>query len=204
MHKPRSSLAIALQDYTGPRPGVALTIAAVALIAALIVGVVHVITLGRAGTVIEEGQRTIRTLHSYNAALEVWRQFGEGVPEEEMPPQQIRLRDSIALALGRNLRALQEDLSDPIDRDLVATVIAELPVGRGAGDAAGLSQAGRGAMIVLTARQDSALFRAASDYQQSQFLAAAVIILTVIAAGVLIIPMSWLYVRHKRGVPPGM
>lgn len=204
MHKPRSSLAIALQDYTGPRPGVALTIAAVALIAALIVGVVHVITLGRAGTVIEEGQRTIRTLHSYNAALEVWRQFGEGVPEEEMPPHQIRLRDSIALALGRNLRALQEDLSDPIDRDLVATVIAELPVGRGAGDAAGLSQAGRGAMIVLTARQDSALFRAASDYQRSQFLAAVVIILTVVAAGVLIIPMSWVYIRYKRGIPPGM
>ena len=204
MHKPRSSLAIALQDYTGPRPGVALTIAAVALIAALIVGVVHVITLGRAGTVIEEGQRTIRTLHSYNAALEVWRQFGEGIAEEEMPPQQIRLRDSIALALGRNLRALREDLSDPIDRDLVSTVIAELPMGRGAGDAVELSQAGRGAMIVLTARQDSALFRAASDYQQSQFLAAAVIILTVIAAGVLIIPMSWLYVRYKRGVPPGM
>ncbi|MCZ6758939.1 MAG: hypothetical protein O7D29_00980, partial [Gemmatimonadetes bacterium] len=65
-------------------------------------------------------------------------------------------------------------------------------------------QAGRGAMIVLTARQDSALFRAASDYQQSQFLAAAVIILTVVAAGVLIIPMSWVYIRYKRGIPPGM
>jgi hypothetical protein len=34
--------------------------------------------------------------------------------------------------------------------------------------------------------------------------AALLIGLTVIAAGVLIIPMSWVYVRYKRGIPPGM
>ena len=34
--------------------------------------------------------------------------------------------------------------------------------------------------------------------------AAVLIALTIVAAGVLIIPMSWVYVRYKRGVPPGM
>jgi len=60
MPQPRSSLAIALQDYAGPRPGIALTIAAVALIAALAIGAVHIVTLGRTGSIIEDGQRTIR------------------------------------------------------------------------------------------------------------------------------------------------
>jgi hypothetical protein len=59
-------------------------------------------------------------------------------------------------------------------------------------------------MMVLAARQDSALFRAAAQSQQSQMFAAILIALTIIAAGVLIIPMSWVYVRYKRGIPPGM
>ena len=43
----RSSLAIALnQYYTGPRPGIALTISALALIAAVAIGVAHVVMLG--------------------------------------------------------------------------------------------------------------------------------------------------------------
>ncbi len=67
-----------------------------------------------------------------------------------------------------------------------------------------LGTASRNAMIVLTARQDSALFRAASQYQRSQFFAAVLVGLTVVAAGVLIIPMSWAYVRYKRGIPPGV
>jgi hypothetical protein len=59
-------------------------------------------------------------------------------------------------------------------------------------------------MMVLAARQDSSLFRAAAQSQQSQMFAAILIALTIIAAGVLIIPMSWVYVRYKRGIPPGM
>ncbi len=202
MPQPRSSLAIALQDYAGPRPGIALTIAAVALIAALVVGAVHIVTLGRAGSVIEDGQRTIRTLHSYNAALEAWRQASSGDAAAAFP-EQIRLRDSIATELARNLTSLRDEMADPIDRQLVSDVLRELPVEAGTGDRE-LSDAGRAAMIVLTARQDSALFRAAAEYQRSQFMAAVIIGLTVVAAGVLIIPMSWVYVRYKRGIPPGM
>lgn len=201
MTQPRSSLAIALQDYKGPRPGIALTIAAAALIAAIAVGVVHIYLLGRSGGAIEEGRQTIRTLHSYNALLEVWRQMtAEGTQSME----QQRLRDSIAYALRQDLASLQERLTDAVDRDLVAEVLDDLDV---SATGAGASEPGvrsREAMIVLTARQDSALFRAASEYQRSQFFAAVVIGLAVVAAGVLIVPMSWMYVRYKRGVPPGM
>ena len=203
MTQPRSSLAIALQDYKGMRPGIAITIAAVALIAAIAIGIMHIYMLGHSGAAIAEGQRTIRTLHTYNAALEVWREMASDTNLEY--PEQRRLRDSIATALQTEFRELQGEVTDSVDRNLVGTVLQDLstpqadrPVG------SELGQAGREAMIVLTARQDSALFRAASRYQESQFFAALVIGLAVIAAGILIVPMSWMYVRYKRGVPPGM
>jgi hypothetical protein len=53
-------------------------------------------------------------------------------------------------------------------------------------------------MVLLTARQDSALFRAAARYNRSQYLAALFIGLAVFAAVILIVPMSWMYVRYKR------
>ncbi len=56
MTKARSSFAIALDYYKGPRPGIALTVAAVALIGALIIGVIHVIALGSDRAVISDGQ----------------------------------------------------------------------------------------------------------------------------------------------------
>ncbi len=204
MTQPRSSLAIALQDYKGPRPGIALTIAAIALIAALIVGIVHTMGLGRSGSAIAEGGRTMRTLHRYNAALEVWRQMAAS--PQQFPEQQ-RLRDSLATALKTQLGELQAQLVDSTDRELVGEILAD--VGSWTADRpveAGLDLGARGreAMMVLTARQDSALFREAARYQRSQMFAAALIGLTVIAAGVLIIPMSWVYVRYKRGIPPGM
>ncbi len=75
MTKPRSSLAIALEYYKGPRPGIALTIAAVALIGALIIGVIHVIALGKDRGVISDGQKTDITINRHAAALDVWRQM---------------------------------------------------------------------------------------------------------------------------------
>ncbi|NIM52125.1 MAG: hypothetical protein GTN62_13200 [Gemmatimonadales bacterium] len=204
MTQPRSSLAIALQDYKGIRPGIALTIAAMALIAAIAVGFAHIFMLGRSGEAIEDGQRTVRMLHSYNAALEVWRQMAAPGAELQFP-EQAQLRDSIAYSLQLQLTALQDEVTDPIDKDLVGDVLADFTPGAEestAGSELGLR--GREAMIVLTARQDSALFRAAARYQQSQFIAALVIGLAVVAAGILIIPMSWMYVRYKRGIPPGM
>ena len=197
---------MALQDYKGIRPGIALTIAAVALIAAIGLGIVHIYMLGRSGDAIDDGRGTIRTLHSYNAALEVWRQMA-AMPETEVRfEDQRRLRDSISLALREDLRALQEQLADTVDRQLVGEVLEDLDMTAVARGAAGteLGLRGREAMIVLTARQDSALFRAAAEYHRSQYFAALVIGLAVIAAGILIVPMSWMYVRYKRGVPPGL
>lgn len=203
MTSPRSSLAIALQDYKGPRPGIALTIAAVALIAAIVVGFAHIVMLGRSGAVIEDGQRTIRTLHSYNAALEVWRQMAS---QELEFVEQAQLRDSIRHALNLELSALQQELDDPVDKELVGDVLRDLqrPAAEAATEGGALGQRGREAMIVLTARQDSVMFQAARQYQQSQWIAAVLIGLSVVAAGVLVIPMSWMYVRYKRGIPPGM
>ncbi len=203
MTSPRSSLAIALQDYKGPRPGIALTIAAIALIAAIVVGFVHIVMLGQSGSVIDDGQRTIRTLHSYNAALEVWRQLASGEVEFT---EQAQLRDSIQHALNLELSALQEELDDPVDKELVGDVLSDLQQPAAEAEAAGiaLGQLGREAMIVLTARQDSMMFQAARQYHQSQWIAAVIIGLAVLAAGILVIPMSWMYVRYKRGIPPGM
>ena len=204
MAQRRSSLAIALQDYKGPRPGIALTVAAIALIAALVGGVIHVPMLGRSGATISEGQQTVRTLHSYNAALEIWRQMAATPDTAFAFPEQVRLRDSLGRALRTNLRQLSAELSDSIDRSLVAEILEDLTVAESEVALFELGAASRNAMIVLTARQDSALFRAASQYQRSQFFAAVLVGLTVVAAGVLIIPMSWAYVRYKRGIPPGV
>lgn len=205
---PRSSLAIALgQYYTGPvRPGVALTIAAVALLAAMVVGVFHVVTLGQSGLAISSGGRTMRTLNRYNAALEVWRQMA-ALPEKEMQfPEQVKLRDSIAAGLGAELTTLQSLVPDSTDKRLIGQVLSDLAA-TVPGSATGrvdLGAAGRSAMIVLSARQDSALFRAAGDYSRSQFLAAILIGLTIIASASLIFPISWAYIRYKQGIPPGM
>lgn len=204
MTQPRSSLAIALQDYKGPRPGVALTIAAAALIAALIVGIVHTVLLGRSSAAIRQGGETMRTLHRYNAGLEVWRQMATaGV---QFPDQQ-RLLDSLGSALHAQLFGLRDVLTDSVDRALVGEVVADLETWRATPQAQptpNLGLRGREAMMVLAARQDSALFRAAARSQRAQMFAAILIALTIIAAGVLIIPMSWVYVRYKRGIPPGM
>jgi len=202
----RSSLAIALnQYYTGPRPGVALTIAAVALIAAVGVGIAHVMMLGQSGLAISDGQTAMRTLHRYNAALEVWRQMAV-LPEKDIKfPEQKKLRDSIAAALRTEITALRSQTKDSTNARLLGTVLADLqPGGADKAPMMDLGTNGRGAMIVLAAREDSSLFRAAQRYATSQLFAAVLIGLTVVAAATLIFPMAWAYVRFKRGIPPGV
>jgi hypothetical protein len=198
MTHPRSSLAIALQDYRGPRPGVALSIAAVALIAAMGLGVVHVIALGRAAARLTESQQTIRALHRYTAALEVWRQMAAG--QLEFVAQR-RLRDSLAVGLRTELAGLRSSLTDSTDRALVGQVLDDLLRPGDESAVFELGTSGREAMILLVSRQERALFEAASASQRGRVLGAILIALTVIAAGVLIIPMSWVYVRFKRGIP---
>jgi len=198
MNRPqRSSLAIALEDYKGPRPGIALTIAAVFLVAAIAVGVIHVVMLGKAGNSIEDGSQTIRTLNGYNAALEVWRQLATDTGD--VTAQERQMRDSIALSLQRQFTTLRAELEEPADQQLVDEILDDFTPTEG-----GVGVQGREAIILLKARQDSAIFQAATGWQSSQYMAALIIGLAVVAAGVMIIPMSWAYVRYKRGIPPGL
>jgi hypothetical protein len=199
MTQPRSSLAIALQGYKGPRPGIALTIAAVALLAAILVGVWHLIALGGAAAQLRETQQTIRTLNRYNAALEVWRQMAS---EQQEFAAQEHLRDSLGMALRTELAQMRAAMTDSTDRALVGEILGDLqrPEQQGRIE---LGSAGREAMIVLTAHQDSTLLAAATESQRARIAGAVIIALAVLAAGVLIIPMSWLYVQYKRGVPLG-
>ncbi|MDH4046111.1 MAG: hypothetical protein OEW06_16810 [Gemmatimonadota bacterium] len=191
---------MALQDYRGPRPGIALTIAAAALLVALVVGVFHLMGLGRSAAILANSQRTIQTLNRYNATLEVWRQMATGNLRFE---QQRQLRDSLAFVLRTNLDGLRQELTDSTDRMLVSTILADLDVSP-ATPQLQLGVAGREAIIVLTVRQDSALLTAASESQRSRVIGAVLIGLTVVAAAVLIVPLSWAYVRFKRGIPPGL
>lgn len=202
MTQPRSSLAIALQDYRGLRPGIALTIAAAALLAAIGVGAVHIVLLGQSVATIQEAGQTIRTMHRYDAALEVWRQMAA---DESGSDAQHLLRDSIALALRADLANLMDETADTTDRDLIGGIVRELtPAAAGQSGTVDLASAGREEMILLRGRQDDALFSAAAASQRSQIIGAILIALTVVAAGVLIIPMSWVYIRYKQGIPPGL
>ena len=63
----------------------------------------------------------------------------------------------------------------------------------------GLGAEERQAMIVLVSHQDAALFEAAAASQRAVTFAAVLLALTVLAAGMLVIPMAWLYIRYKRG-----
>jgi len=200
MPQPRSSLAMALQDYKGPRPGIALTVAAVALVIAMVVGAFHLIGLSRSAALVSESQHGVETLNRYNATLEVWRQMAT---EDLEFVAQRRLRDSLAYALRTDLAGLRDQLTDSTDRALVGTILADLDASP-ATPSLQLGVAGREAMIVLTARQDSALFEAAAAGQRARVIGAVLIALTLIAAVVLIVPLSWAYVRFKRGIPPGM
>ena len=176
MTKPRSSLAIALEYYKGPRPGITLTVAAVALIGALIIGVIHVVTLGGDRAVISDGQKTARMLNRYAAGLDMWWQMALS-PDEGSPDRQ-RLRDSIGVALRVHLQDLRRDLADPMAQLLVNDILESIhnPSSGREVDINTLTTQARSAMIALTARQDSALFQA----------------------------VARVYLRYKAGVPPGI
>ena len=189
----RSSFAVAMKDYTFIRPGIAITISAVTLALALIIGLWLIFSLNEAAQTVVHGARTSEMLHRYNAGLEVWRQMATGTDPRFRRVEAVAQRDS----LGRGLRVQLADLASSMDdheRDLVQTVLGGLTsTGTGAGTEA------RQAMIVLLAKQDSAMFQAAQTSQQAVLLAAVLLALTIIAAGMLIVPMAWLYVRYKRG-----
>ena len=190
----RSSFAIAMKDYTFIRPGIAVTISAATLLAAVIIGVLLIGSLGRAARTVRQGGQTAQTLHRYNAALEVWRGMTVGGDSLLERPEARRMRDSIRTALTDNFSALQAGLEDPTDSAMVRTILEGLATGD-----VELTADARQAMIVLLARQDSAMFQAAATSQRAVLFSALLLGLTVLAAGMLVIPMAWLYVRYKRG-----
>ncbi|HYX82644.1 MAG TPA: hypothetical protein VE714_09650 [Gemmatimonadales bacterium] len=190
----RSSFAVAMKDYTFVRPGVAVTMSAVTLALALVIGVWLIVSLRGAAHTVASGARTSETLHKYNAGLEVWREMATGTDPRFRRVEAVSQRDSLGKMLRVELTDLNTSLSGEHERELVQTVLGGLTsTNTGAGTDA------RQAMMVLLAKQDSALFHAAEASQQAVLLSAVLLALTIVAAGMLIVPMAWLYVRYKRG-----
>jgi hypothetical protein len=186
-----------MKDYTFIRPGIAVTISAVTLALALVIGVWLVVLLNEAARTVTHGANTVETLHRYNAGLEVWRQMSTSTDAAYQRPEAVAQRDSIGRELRVQLAGLANNTTDERERTLVQNVLlgisgATVPGSREAREA-------REAMIVLLARQDSAMFHAAQASQQAVLLSAILLALTIVAAGTLIVPMAWLYVRYKRG-----
>jgi hypothetical protein len=190
----RSSFAIAMKDYTFIRPGIAVSISAATLALALVIGFWLIVSLRGAAATVESGARTVQTLHGYNAGLEVWRQMVTSTDPAYRRPEAVAQRDSIGRTLREQLARLGTEMADPADQERVQQVLEGLT----RTDPTIGTQA-RQAMIVLLAKQDSAMFHAAETSQKAVLLSAALLGLTVVAAGMLVIPMAWLYIRYKRG-----
>jgi len=196
---PRSSFAIAMKDYTFIRPGIAVTISAATLVVALIIGLDLIVSLRHAASTVDRGARAAQTLHRYNAGLEVWRRMATSTDPAYKRPEVVAQRDSIRDALRTQVAGLANRLDNPIDQDLAQSVLEGLTTT----DTATGTKA-REAMIVLLAHQDAALFDAAATAQRGVLLAAVLLALTVLAAGMMVVPMAWLYIRHKRGATIGV
>lgn len=191
---PRSSFAIAMKDYTFIRPGIAVTISAATLVAALVIGVLLIRSLAHASATVAGGARASETLHRYNARYEVWRSMATTTDPQFKTPTAIAQRDSLRTDLQGELSRFASGLPTTQEKDLVQQVLEGLT----STDNQTTTKA-RQAMIVLLAHQDAGLFDAAEASQQGVLLAAVLLALTILAAGMLIVPMAWLYVRYKRG-----
>jgi len=191
---PRSSFAIAMKDYTMIRPGIAVTISAVTLVAALVIGAMLIRSLSRAAAAVNRGASVSQTLHRYNAQYEVWRSMAVSTEPQFQEPAAVAQRDSIRNQLQADLSRFGSTVESEQERGLVEQVLEGL-----ASTDPQTTNKARQAMIVLLAHQDAALFDAAETSQRGVIFAAVLLALTILAAGMLIIPMAWLYVRYKRG-----
>ncbi len=191
---PRGSFAMALKDYTFIRPGIAVSISAACLIAALVIGGVLISSLRGANATVDLARRTMFTLHGYNAALQTWQQLVASEDPQLRNPESVALRDQIRAALRGQLEALRASVADTGFQRLIGTVLQGLEA-----TAAGIDEAGRQAMIVVMTRQDDAMLQAVAASQRAVLLSVVLIALTVLAAGTLVVPMAWLYIRFKRG-----
>jgi hypothetical protein len=190
----RSSFAVAMKDYTFIRPGIAVSISAATLLLAVVIGFWLITSLKRAAQTVEHGARTVETLHSYNARFEVWHDMATGTDAAYRRPEVVAQRDSIGRELRGQLAALVDSMRTEHEQGLVRSVLSGVT-----STAPSVTTEARNAMVVLLAKQDSAMFQAAQASQNAVLLSAALLALTVLAAGMLVIPMAWLYVRYKRG-----
>jgi hypothetical protein len=207
MTQPRSSFVMALQEYRGPRPGVALTVAAVCLVAALVTGILLILILARFGTAITDGQQTLRAMQRYTVALQEWWELATLPEAEAHGVEVVERRDSIGTALRIELREFQVGLSDSVDRALIATILEDVRRPGSTPDAARspeMGARGRQAMAALAARRDSALVEGVRELQRAQLATAVLLGLTVLAAVALVAPLSWMYIRYKHRVPAGL
>jgi len=186
---PRSSFAIAMKDYTFIRPGIAVTISAATLVAALITGVVLIKKLAQASATVTRGATASQALHSLNAKYEVWRTMATGSDTSYRAQA-----DSIRSTLQSDLTRFGSTLASDQERGFVKQILDGLR-----NTDAETTKNAREAMIVLLGHQDAALFDAAGTSQEGVLLAATLLALTILAAGLLIVPMAWLYIRFKRG-----
>jgi uncharacterized membrane protein len=194
MSMPRSSFAIAMKDYTFIRPGVAVTISAATLVVALVVGVLLIKSLAHASATVNRGASASQALNRYNARYEVWRTMATSTDPAFKKPEAIAQRDSLQHDIQIEMSRFGAGLTSPQDSTLVQQVLEGL-----ASTDYAITTKARQAMIVLLAEQDQALFDAAETAQRGVLLAAVLLALTILAAGMMIVPMAWLYVRYKRG-----
>jgi len=190
----RSSFAVAMKDYTFIRPGIAVSISAATLVAALIIGLLLIQSLSHASTTVNRGASASQQLHGYSAAYEVWYQMATSNDPAYKRPEAMSQREAIRERLRTQLSRLSKTLPDSGDQEQVRTILQ----GLAATDAA-TSTAARQAMTVLLGTQDRNLFDAAETSQRGVLLAAVLLALTIVAAGLLIVPMAFLYIRYKRG-----
>lgn len=190
----RSSFAIAIKDYTFVRPGVAVSISAATLVASLVIGVALLQSLRSTTAIINRGLQTAATVRGYTAALEVWREMAARGDPRLQRPEAEDMRDSIRAMLTVQFRELRAELTDSTQRALVEWVIESLRQRE-----VGLTTEARRAVIALLAKQDGEL-RAATESMQSAVRYVTILLgLMIVVAGMLIIPMAWLYIRYKRG-----
>ena len=191
---PRSSFAIAMKDYTFIRPGVAVTISAATLVAALIIGALLIKSLASASATVNRGAHASELLNRYNARYEVWRGMATSTDPAFRQPEAVAQRDSLQHDLQSGLSRFGAGVTSQQDSSLVQQVLEGL-----ASTDYQTTNKARQAMIVLLAEQDQALFEAAETAQRGVLLAAVLLALTILAAGLMIVPMAFLYVRIKRG-----
>ncbi len=165
------------------RPGIAAWLSAITLAAALVIGVALIRSLGEAAEAVRRGGEAASAAHDSTAGLEAW---GNASTEP--------LRDSVRASLTVRFRELRADLTDPAAIGLIDDVIAGLK----ASDV-DFSTRARGGMVAFLARQDEALFAAAEAAQRAQRYALVLLALAALGAGVLVVPLAWLWVRQKEG-----